>query len=320
MGSGTSSAESRNKLLPDRISVIMPCYNSESYLREAIESVLGQTYADVELIVVDDGSTDGSKAILREYGEQITVLEQENQGPYPARNLGLQHAHGEFVAFLDADDWWSLDCLEKLHLALINSNAVLVYCGWQNVGSSHRGQKPYIPPDYESGNKVKELLRGGAPWPIHAALCETSVIHDVGGFNVDMPTSMDFDLWLRIAASRNIDLVPEVLAYYRFHGATQISSKPWRQAINGWRIKRRFVDQNPDLVAGLVQTELCNLIDSALLQRGYDFYWRGDLVTSRHVFRKVLLHGGWKLPDLKYLLPALLPERAYVKLVQVLRG
>src|SRR4030067_35161 len=166
---------------PDLISVIMPCFNAKKYLREAIESVTGQTYANVELIVVDDGSTDNSMDIAQSYGDRVILIKQNNKGPSPARNRGLMASKGKFIAFLDADDYWRADLLEKMHAALHNSDAVEAYCGWQNIGLEGGGGKPYIPPDYESGNKVKLFLQHAAPWPIHAALIKRSALEEVGG-------------------------------------------------------------------------------------------------------------------------------------------
>ncbi len=96
------------------ISVIMPCYNAEAFLEETIAGVFQQTYPNIELIIVDDGSTDRSPRLLNEAQKKypaLTILTQVNSGPFPARNLALQHAKGDFIAFLDADDYWTPDCL-----------------------------------------------------------------------------------------------------------------------------------------------------------------------------------------------------------------
>ncbi len=298
------------------ITVIMPCFNAERYVREAVDSILNQSFPSVELIVVDDGSTDGSREILATYGNRIRVLVQENQGPYPARNLGISVSQGEFVAFLDADDWWSLDCLKKLEAALVaEPSAALAYCGWQNVGLEGGRGEPYVPPDYELEDKAARFLRSAAPWPIHAALVRRSVLDEVGGFDLDLPTCMDYDLWLRIAVSRPIRLVPEVMAFYRHHASGQITSTQWRQAKNSWTVKRKFLRNNPNLVKHLSGKKIQELVDGGLLKRGYDNFWRRDLVSAQRIFRMALFIGGWKLRDLKYLLPALLPERLFRLLV-----
>ena len=95
-----------------RFSVVMPVYNRAKYLRQAIDSVLSQTFTDYELIAVDDGSTDDSPEILKSYGNRITVVRQPNQGPEVARNTGAALAQGEYLAFLDSDDIFSPHVLE----------------------------------------------------------------------------------------------------------------------------------------------------------------------------------------------------------------
>lgn len=306
--------------LPNMISVIMPAFNAEAYLREAVASVLAQTYPNVELVLVEDGSSDGTMetcaALASAHPERIRLLHQANQGPYRARNVGISVARGEYIAFLDADDWWMPDCLSRLHEALRDSPAVLAYCGWQNVGLKGPRAQPYVPPDYESEDKAARFLRAAAPWPIHVALVRREVLDEVGGFDLDLPTCMDYDLWLRIAVGRPIRLVPEVLAFYRHHQSGQITSKQWRQARNSWLVKRKFVREHPELVAHLSRQRLHELIDGGLLTRGYDNFWRRDLDSAQKIFRMSLATGGWKVRDLRYLLPALLPAAVYRKLVQ----
>lgn len=298
--------------VPGRISVVMPCYNAEPYVAQAVDCVLGQTHPDVELIVVDDGSKDRSREILRGYGERIRYLEQANQGPYPARNQGLRFATGEFVAFLDADDWWAPDCLEKLHDALVSRpDAAVAYCGWQNVGLPGSRGEPHVPPDYEVEGKLERFLRAASPWPIHAALVRRDVMEQAGGFDTHWPTCMDYDLWLRIGATHPIVRVPEVLAFYRFHQSGQITSTQWRQAENSWLVKKKFFANHPEVVSQLSAARQRDLVDGALLRRGFDLYWKRDLASARKVFRLVLKNGIWKVKDLKYLLPALLPEALY---------
>jgi glycosyltransferase involved in cell wall biosynthesis len=301
---------------PDLISVIMPCFNAEKYLHEAIKSVMGQTYTNIELIVVDDGSTDNSMDIVRSYGDSVIILQQNNKGPYPARNRGLRVSNGEFIAFLDADDYWRADCLEKLHAALCNSDAVLAYCGWQNIGIKGGGGEPYIPPDYESGNKAELFLRHAAPWPIHAALIRKSALEEAGGFSERLFSCMDYELWLRIATSRHVERVNEALVFYRHHSKGQITSKKWEQAKNVWFVKRNFVKQYPELVSGIFPSTLKQLVDGELHRRAYEAYWKRDLVSARRIFRMVLRTGYWGFKDLKYIIPALFPESLYVGLIK----
>ena len=129
------------------ITIIIPTYNRKKKLAKCLEALSKQSYSNYEIIVVDDGSTDSSKDIIKTYGKRLRLFEQTNKGPYPARNLGIHHSTGEFIAFLDADDYWTPDCIEKLYNALNPSNAALAYCGWQNVGIPGKTSEPYIPPE-----------------------------------------------------------------------------------------------------------------------------------------------------------------------------
>ncbi|NKN33381.1 glycosyltransferase [Marichromatium bheemlicum] len=294
----------------------MPCYNAERFVAAAVDSVLGQGYRQVELIVVDDGSSDGSIEILRGYGERLRLLTQRNQGPYVARNHGLQAARGAYVAFLDADDWWREDCLERLQTALAACpSCVLAYCGWQSVGLPGRRGEPFVPPDYEAEDKAARFLRGAAPWPIHAALVRRAPLVAAGGFRLDLPTCMDYDLWLRLGVSQRIVRVPEVMAFYRHHDGGQITAQQWRQARNSWLVKRGFVRRAPQAVAHLSRAERRALIDGGLLRRGYDNFWRRDLVSAQRIFRRALFTRAWGGGDLKYLLPAWLPAPVFQWLV-----
>ncbi len=302
------------------ITVVMACHDAEAFVGEAIASVCKQSFTALELIVVDDGSGDGSPEIVAEWARRdprVHLVRQANRGPYPARNRGLAEARGRFIAFLDADDYWDPECLARLHQALMEGGADLAYCGWQNVGEATVGSEPYVPPAYEEGDLVERFLRG-CPWPIHACLTRRQVIEAVGGFSERCFSSMDFDLWLRISArTRNLVRVPEVLAYYRWHGNGQISAVRWRQVLDAWWVRRDFVRLHPQAVAHLDRRRRRELVHGDLLRRGYTAYWRRDLESAGRLFRRALATGCWRLPDLKYLLPALLPPRLYRALLQL---
>jgi len=301
------------------VSVVMPCFNAKPFVEQAVRSALGQDYSNVELIVVDDGSADGSRDLLArlatEYSGRMTVLHQNNQGPYPARNAGLRHARGTLVAFLDADDYWAEDCLGKLQRALHASQTDLAYCGWQNVGEGVPGREPYVPPQYEAEDAVALFLKG-CPWPIHAALVRRRLLDQVGGFSTRLFSSMDYDLWLQILAiTRKLVRVPEVLAFYRWHDQGQISAVKWRQVLEAWQVRQDFARGHPDLVAHLPASTLRELLNGSLLRAGYAAYWKRDLVSAQRLFRVALLRRYWRLSDAKYVLPSLLPAALYRRLI-----
>lgn len=305
---------------PRLISVIMPCYNAASFVEEAVNCVMNQTWLNVELIVVDDGSTDGSVGILQQLAEQyssrLILLHQDHMGPYPARNLGLKNARGGRVAFLDADDYWTPDALEKLSVAMDASHADIAYCGWQNVGEGAPGTEPYIPPDYSLMDTAAEFLRS-CPWPIHAALVRREAIDAVKGFSERCFSAMDFDLWLRLYAhTQKLVREPEVMAFYRWHDKGQISKTKWKQVLDAWQVRRDFVHNNPSLVASIDPIKLKQLVDGAVLNAAYQAYWKRDLGSAHRLFYTALVNSIWRWGDLKYLLPSLLPLRLYQALIR----
>jgi glycosyltransferase involved in cell wall biosynthesis len=302
------------------ISVVMPCYNCASYLAEAVGSALRQSYGNVELILVDDGSTDASPDIeaglAQQHRGRLALLHARRIGPYPARNLGLQRARGEFVAFLDGDDWWESTALERLHAALDGANADLAYCGWQNVGEGVRSQ-PYVPPEYEKGDPVEGFLRG-CPWPIHAALVKRNIVDRLGGFSERRFSSMDYDFWLRaLALTRNIVRVPEVLAYYRWHGPDQISAVKWRQVLDALAVQQDFVRANPQLVAHLSAQRLREFTEGQVLKQAYRALWKRDVASAHKLFRHVAVARSFGFKELHHVLSAMLPLPAYRWLVRL---
>lgn len=303
------------------ISVIMPCYNAETYLEEAIASVFAQTLQDLELIVIDDGSSDSSFQLLKGLQKKhprLLVLEQENQGPYPARNKGLAQAQGQYIAFLDADDYWAKDCLEKLYNTLISSKVDLSYCGWQNIVEDGDDRPPFVPQAYEDGDTIYRFLQG-CPWPIHAALVKRTVVDQIKGFSTRRFSSMDYDFWLRIAAvTQNIALVPEVLAFYRWHNQGQISATKWKQVIDAWHVRKDFMREQPRLVKHLTCEQRLEVSDGFIYKQAYDAFWKRDLVSAQHLFRKLMRTGYWKKSDLKYILPSLLPAPLFRGLVRTM--
>jgi GT2 family glycosyltransferase len=302
------------------ISVVMPCFNSERYLREAVQSVLGQSHGNVELIVVNDGSTDGSGAILSElaaeHPQRISVFDTNRAGPYPARNVGLTHARGEFIAFLDADDWWLPEALARLYAALLEHGADIAYCGWQNVGESIQSA-PHVPPAYEEEDAVAHFVRT-CPWPIHAALIKRAVVDRLGGFSERRFASMDYDFWLRaLGVTRRIKRVPEVLAFYRWHDSGQISAVKWRQVLDALDAQQQFIRNNPELVAHLAAERLQDLTEGQVLRQAYRAFWKRDLESAQKLFRHVARHGSCAMRDAVHVVSALLPPRVYRGLVNL---
>jgi glycosyltransferase involved in cell wall biosynthesis len=301
---------------PD-VAVVMPCYNGERFLREAIDSVLGQSYASRELIVVDDGSVDASPEILRGYGDAIRVIRQANQGRPRARNAGLAAAAAPYVAFLDCDDYWAPTFLERMVEAIDREGADIAYCGWQNIGVPGGRGEPFVPPDYQAMPNKAELLFENTRWPIHAALARRERIARAGGFDPRWSACQDFALWLETGWSARLARVPEVLAYYRHHGAGQITARKAVVAEFHWRVQQDFLARHPDLRRAWGRKRVRRLSHGELLRRGYDCYWRRDLEAARRIFRLVMRTGYGGLRDWRYMLPSLLPLAWHRRLVSL---
>jgi glycosyltransferase involved in cell wall biosynthesis len=194
------------------ISCIVTVYNGEKYLAEAIESILKQHYEAAEIIVVDDGSTDGTETVVARYGKQLRYLRQSNAGPGAARNLGINAAVGEFVAFLDADDLWHSEKLSR-QMARFRARPELGYC----VGHV---QNFWIPELSEEAAQFREH-RISKPLPGYVTstlLARSDFFNAVGPFNTAINHADDTDWFLRAEERGGVmELLPEVLLYRRLH-------------------------------------------------------------------------------------------------------
>ncbi|MDP1864702.1 MAG: glycosyltransferase [Thiobacillus sp.] len=298
--------------------IIMPCHNASAHLPSSVGSVMAQTFSDWELIAIDDGSTDHTLKWLRAQTDpRLRVHAQPNQGVSAARNAGLAAASGLYVAFLDADDTWDARFLDKMVAALqLNPDAMLAYCGWQNVGLPGDRSQPFVPPDYEAPNK-RTTLFAGCRWPIHAALTRREAILSAGGFDPRLKNAEDYALWLEIAGTQPIVRVPDVLAYYHFHGTGQASDNQARAALQLLAAQQAYLDRHPEFGTQLGNARRVILYEP-LMQKGYAAYWKRDLPTARVIFRRVMQAGFGGVRDWLYMLPSLLPLRVHQFLLGLL--
>ena len=205
-----------------QISVVIPCYNSAHLIVDAINSVISQTYTNWEIVIVDDGSTDDLKTAISAFTNRaIQLIRQTNSGPSVARNRGIKNAHGEYIAFLDADDIWLPEKLEKqVRILECRKDYGLVFCdGYRWI---HR--KPF-----EACNKLSQLYATPNEHPtleklfkIHmiptsSVLFRKSLIERCGLINEQLKGGEDFEFFLRIAAIRSINYLDEPLMAYRVH-------------------------------------------------------------------------------------------------------
>jgi hypothetical protein len=206
------------------VSVVMPLYNKAGYVGAAIRSVLDQTFTNLELVVVDDGSTDGSAAVVQELADRrIRLLRQENAGAAAARNAGISAARGRWVAFLDADDTWRPEKLAR-QLAVLEREPDLVWAAGayirtrpgptvteQNVADQSWLSRPEVIRD-----GLTAMARGSALWT-GTVMVRRDILLEISGFDPALPTGEDVLLWCQIAARHpSLAYVQTPIAYYRY--------------------------------------------------------------------------------------------------------
>lgn len=200
-----------------KVSVVIPVYNARDVIGETIESVLAQTWTDREIVVVDDGSSDGSGDIVRSFGERVRYVRQENGGVARARNRGIAESTGEYVALLDHDDLWHPTKLDRQVTVLDRRPEVGMVI--TDVAHIDRYGKPMgiIGAGYNPSETFARLfVRGFVPTP-SAAMIRRSVLETVGGFDERFHSAGldDHELWTRIAARYEIANIAEPLTYHR---------------------------------------------------------------------------------------------------------
>ncbi len=243
-----------------RITVVIPTRNRAEFLPGAVASALQQTVTDLEVVVVDDGSTDSTPATCRALASvdpRVRVLAQEHRGPSAARNTGLAAARGEWVAFLDDDDLWLPEALATLLQATSSSTEAVACLAWRFfceapgpswdavLGDPLRFRlEPWPPGNPPDPAYLRDfLLRPLAP--IHAGLFRTATLSSVGGFDERRWAAEDYDLWLRLALRGPIRVLSQRLALYRWH-SQQATATLARQARETREALEQFLATHPE--------------------------------------------------------------------------
>ncbi|MEH1792133.1 glycosyltransferase family 2 protein [Nostoc sp.] len=213
-----------------KVSVIIPCYNTERFLAQTIESVFSQTFADYEIILIDDGSTDGTAEVIKSFGNKVRAEFSANRGASAARNRGTDIAQGKFIQYLDADDLLRSDALDKRVNALEASGADVAYSDWQKLEENETGE--FLP-----GNVIARKIEDVHPdpqialftnfWaPPAALLYRREIVDAIGGWNESLPIIQDARFLLDAAlVGGKFIYVPGVGADYRVHKNKSLSSR-----------------------------------------------------------------------------------------------
>lgn len=230
------------------VSVIMPVFNGAPTIVPAVESVRSQTYEGWELLVIDDGSTDGSADAVRrmEADGRIRLVHQEHEGLAAARNRGVAAASGGLIAFLDADDLWTPGYLAAMVAALgERPAAVLAFAGWQYVdGAGTLLPQSVIPFGGDPVRASVELSWRNAIIP-SAVVVRSSAAREIGGFDPAFRACEDWDLWLRLRGHGELVCVPDALVLYRTHSASMSEDVETIE-----REHRRLIEKHHGSIAG----------------------------------------------------------------------
>ena len=197
-------------------SVVIPAYNRARFLPECLDSVLAQTFTDWECIVVDDGSTDGTRELVAEYVRRDSRFRyhwQENAGASAARNAGIERARGEWIAFLDSDDWYYPDALAHFHAAASRFAEVQIVCGYLDCHIAARDEPAISVAD--AFHAMMSFREGIPALSMSSAAVTPRVIAEAGGFSSAYGTAEDTEFWIRATARFEVAIVHTVVAHYR---------------------------------------------------------------------------------------------------------
>ena len=283
---------------PPKVSVIVPAYNARAHIGEALDSIHGQGYDNLEVIVVDDGSQDGTADHVETGWPWVQVIRKENGGAASARNAGLRNASGDLIAFMDADDLW---LPEKLHIQTQflqqHPEAAIVCSGFKVWQPSEAGVYP-SPDKLETGIKASDSAINPeySGWIYHKLLLDSfvwtstvmmrrSLVEQVGEFDESLRLGQDYDYWLRVAQISQIHTLQRPLALYRQHAQSATArgarinygAKVLTMALERWGTA------SPN-GASIPRRQVLHRIANIHFANGFHHYRLGDFRLARPAF------------------------------------
>lgn len=288
------------------VSVIIPAYNAADFIGQAIASVLGQTFADFELIVVDDGSTDGMGAVVAQFqDERLGYVYQRNRERSAARNTGIRLARGEFIAFLDADDRWLPQKLARQVARLrANPQVGLVYVGGfvEEDGRVFFEQKCRFRGDVLGPLLTEDNIVTGSA---SSAIVRRECFAKVGLFDEQSSVCEDWEMWIRIARHYPFDFVPEPLVRLRVHGGNT-QKQAARMAAGTERFFARLL-ANPSLAPAVAPVR-SQVLGLSQFMQGRAYYFGRDLPRARGHFWRAIRHTPTRWQFWQYFLRSFLGQ------------
>ena len=267
------------------VSFIIATYNREHYLAETIDSVLSQTFRSFELIVVDDGSTDNTRELLRSYGDRLRFYCQENRGPSAARNLGVRHARGEWIAIQDSDDLCRPTHLEVLlGYVAAHPECRMVFANGAYLDRPEHGRDTIIPI-----RKSRRLARNGVTIRdlfeksivrLQGSLISKSAYDEIGGHDESLRICMDLDLSFRLLMKFPVGYIDETVFEYREHAGNTGKNEELRLTEN-IRVIEKLIKNHPATRKLLGEQKLARRI-------GYRYYRLAKGRRKRGLYRDAL--------------------------------
>jgi glycosyltransferase involved in cell wall biosynthesis len=289
-----------------RVSVIVPAYNAAIYLPYAIDSVLAQTYRDWEIVIVNDGSTDHTGAVVEPYqamlGDRLQFIEQPNRGLSAARNTGLRAARGEFMAMLDADDVWLPHRLARgvavldshPETGLVHAKVVRI-----DVHGSITGQ-PKVAPEYLSGRIARHIYTRRAHIVCPTVLFRKRCLQTAGWFDEAMQATEDRDLWFRIALRYEIAFIDEVVAQYRL-SPTSITSN-----LDGLLNGQLYFAAKHYKLGAATRFDYLRALGNTHRELGDSLFRRGSVAESIGSYLRAVRYNPFNVPNVYMLFRAMM--------------
>ena len=281
--------------MPD-VTVIMAVYNGEKYIPTAIESVLGQTCKDLELLCVDDGSTDRTRdRILSFRDDRIKYIFREHSGsPNGPRNAAIMKSKGQYISFIDYDDIYEPDCIavklaqikQNCHVPLVYSDCSVIDQDGQKI---HESMIKYMKKSPSEGRCFRELFLGNFI-PMQGVMLKKDIFSEIGMFNTFFYAPSDYDLWLRICYKYPISFINLPLASWRTH-SSNISKDNFRMDTDMIKCLEMTLSQFSDCEAIIGRKALQNRMHRVYFDAAYGLLKNGDWETARKYFAKSLLWG-----------------------------
>ena len=299
------------------VTSLIPAFNAAATIRRAIDSALGQTYQNLEVVVVDDGSGDKTSEIVGSYARDDVRLIRlsSNQGASGAVNEGIAAAKGEFIAFLDADDEWLPTKLAKQIAALqSNPRAVMATCGCRFVdGDGNVFREFGMPPPGIDKSEVWRSLLAATFIAKPCVVARTAALRAVGPFDIDLPVAEDQNMWIRLSMTGEVEFVPEYLTLV--HDAPRSLTKVYADKVDKYVLPmiRRHISQQD---ARLSSEQVKAILGARYTSVGRNLYMTGSLVRGTALILRAMLLGDHVWENLWYLAAASPPAKAVKKVVR----